>query len=120
MKLTFWERKVLKNTQITLKYQHSSTLSHISAELLFDKYSIGGHNCMKNIFQKMGCCACGDDDKEDHHDIRNGLQKSRGCTDILCCAIYMAFIAFWVFISVTAFQNGNPYQVCTIKNDITR
>ena len=54
MKLTFWERKVLKNTQITLKYQHSSSLSHISGELLFDKYSIAGSYLYEKYFSEDG------------------------------------------------------------------
>ena len=37
-----------------------------------------------------------------------GPIKSRGCTDVLCLLLLLAFIGGWGFIAVMAFQWGNP------------
>jgi len=60
----------------------------------------------------MGCFTCGEDD-DDHkkHDIKTGLPKNRGCTDIICCVLFLGFIAFWIALSALAFQNGDPYKL---------
>jgi len=59
----------------------------------------------------MGCSSCGDDDSEEKFDIKQGPNKSRGCTDIICCIAYLAFIGFWLAIGAVAFQNGNPTHI---------
>ena len=60
----------------------------------------------------MGCFTCGDDDDEHKkHDIKNGLPKSRGCTDIICCVIFLGFIVFWIALAALAFQKGDPYKL---------
>ena len=40
-----------------------------------------------------------------------GPYKKRGCTDVLCCVLYLCFIGFWLAIGAVAFQNGNPTQI---------
>ena len=40
-----------------------------------------------------------------------GPNKSRGCTDVICCIVYLAFIGFWFAIAAVAFKNGNPTQI---------
>ena len=43
--------------------------------------------------------------------MTSGPNKSRGCTDIICCIVYLGFIGFWFAIGAVAFQNGNPTQL---------
>lgn len=40
-----------------------------------------------------------------------GPNKSRGCTDVICCIVYLAFIGFWFAIGAVAFQNGDPTKI---------
>merc|ERR1711935_106257 len=68
-------------------------------------------DCLTEI-RKMGCFTCGDDDDEHKkHDIKNGLPKSRGCTDIICCIVFLGFIVFWIALAALAFQKGDPYKL---------
>lgn len=56
-----------------------------------------------------------------------GPIKDRGCTDILCLLILLAFLGGWIFIAVMAFSWGDPMillypsnsdgQICGQKND---
>ena len=46
-------------------------------------------------------------------ELKNGPIADRGCTDILCCLIFMAFIVVLAGIMVYGFSNGNPYNLIT-------
>jgi len=59
----------------------------------------------------MGCFGNCDKEDEKEHDIRQGPNKNRGCTDIICALIYMAFMAFWIASGVMAFQSGDPMML---------
>ena len=39
--------------------------------------------------------------------------SDRSCTDILCCLIFIAFIAGMVFVAGTGFINGDPLLLLT-------
>ncbi|XP_069120217.1 choline transporter-like protein 2 isoform X1 [Argopecten irradians] len=39
----------------------------------------------------------------------NGPIKKRSCTDIICCLLFIIFIAGFAGVSYLAFANGNPY-----------
>lgn len=65
----------------------------------------------------MGCC-CGGDGEETEGDQYGkpnaykadfkGPVKNRSCTDILCCLIFLAFIAGYIVIALFAWLNGDP------------
>ena len=40
-----------------------------------------------------------------------GPIKDRGCTDVLCFLLLIAFLAGWVVVGIYAFQNGNPLKL---------
>jgi len=50
--------------------------------------------------------------KEDNPDGK-GLVRDRGCTDCLCCAIFLAFIVATVGISAMGFKQGDPAKLLT-------
>lgn len=43
--------------------------------------------------------------------LENGPLANRGCTDILCCIIFILFIGLCIYITVTAFSKGNPWNL---------
>jgi len=57
----------------------------------------------------MGCCGGEDDDTIDI--TKGGLVKKRGCTDILCLAVFIAFCGMWITLAGVAFQNGDPAKM---------
>lgn len=40
--------------------------------------------------------------------LANGPIEKRGCTDILCCLIFVAFFWGWIGCTIWGFSNGNP------------
>ena len=43
------------------------------------------------------------------HDLtKEGPIKNRGCTDIICLLLFLAFIGGWIAVGIYGFQNGNP------------
>ena len=40
-------------------------------------------------------------------DFRGPIDK-RGCTDVLCLLLLLAFLGGWIFVAYMAFQHGNP------------
>ena len=47
----------------------------------------------------------------DKEDIRDGPVKKRGCTDILCLLLFLAFIGGWIFVAYLAFSQGDIDKV---------
>lgn len=45
--------------------------------------------------------------------IENGPAEDRGCTDILCCLIFVAFLVAWIVIFFYGVLNGKPGQLLT-------
>ena len=37
--------------------------------------------------------------------------NDRGCTDILCCLVFIAFIVVFVGVAGYGFTNGDPYKL---------
>lgn len=67
----------------------------------------------------MGGCCCGGGPNEEtegdqygkakaHDPHFRGPIKSRSCTDILCCLIFMVFIVGYIIIALFAWLNGDP------------
>jgi hypothetical protein len=58
-----------------------------------------------------------DKDKENdtlpRGDLKNGPVQDRGCTDILCCLVFMAFIVVFSGVIIYGFSNGDPYKLVT-------
>lgn len=54
-----------------------------------------------------------DFDREDgkHNLAQEGPIKNRGCTDVLCLLLFIAFVAGWIVVGVYAFANGNPLKL---------
>ena len=44
-------------------------------------------------------------------ELANGPIEERGCTDILCCLLFIACLVGMVIVSVVAFKNGHPNQL---------
>ena len=47
----------------------------------------------------------------DKEDVRDGPVKKRGCTDILCLLLFLAFIGGWIFVAYLAFSQGDIDKV---------
>ena len=43
--------------------------------------------------------------------LEKGPIKNRGCTDILCFLLLIAFLGGWVVVGIYAFGNGNPLKL---------
>jgi flagellar biosynthesis protein FliP len=43
-----------------------------------------------------------------HEDLRDGPLKKRRCTDLLCLAVFLAFLCAVVGVSIVGFMNGDP------------
>ena len=46
--------------------------------------------------------------KEEHNPSHHGPIKNRGCTDIICLLIFLAFCVGWAVIGIYGFANGDP------------
>ncbi|CAJ0949620.1 unnamed protein product [Ranitomeya imitator] len=46
----------------------------------------------------------------------NGPIKNRGCTDIICCVLFMVFILGYIVVGVLAWVYGDPRQVIYPRN----
>ena len=44
-------------------------------------------------------------------DVRDGPVRKRGCTDILCSLLFLAFIGGWIFVAYLAFSKGDIDKV---------
>lgn len=45
--------------------------------------------------------------------LNNGPVNDRGCTDILCCLIFVAFIVVFVGVAGYGWSNGQPHLLLT-------
>lgn len=43
--------------------------------------------------------------------LENGPLNQRGCTDILCCILFIVFTALTIYITATAFSKGDPWRL---------
>jgi hypothetical protein len=43
--------------------------------------------------------------------LENGPLTQRGCTDILCCLIFILFTGLTIYITATAFSKGDPWKL---------
>lgn len=43
--------------------------------------------------------------------LENGPLANRGCTDIICCLIFLLFVGLCIYITATAFSKGNPWNL---------
>ena len=47
--------------------------------------------------------------REKKHDLSKlGPIKNRGCTDIICLLLFLAFIGGWIAVGIYGFSHGNP------------
>lgn len=46
-------------------------------------------------------------------DIENGPSQNRGCTDIICCLIFLVFLGAYFFTFGYGVTNGNPWLLMT-------
>ena len=51
------------------------------------------------------------EDFEIDQEIENGPRVNRGCTDILCCFLFLAFTFGMVVIASYAWAHGNPAKL---------
>lgn len=40
-------------------------------------------------------------------ELRHGPVSNRSCTDVICCLIFLGFLAFIVFINIHSFVKGD-------------
>jgi len=52
-----------------------------------------------------------DEGKLTSNELRNGPLAERGCTDIFCCLIFIAFVILSSALAIYAFKNGNPSKL---------
>lgn len=45
--------------------------------------------------------------------LNQGPVMDRGCTDILCCLIFVAFLVVFVGVAGYGFTNGDPVRLLT-------
>lgn len=45
--------------------------------------------------------------------LQNGPTTNRGCTDILCCLIFTAFMALYIIIFFVGVTRGKPWLLVT-------
>ena len=68
----------------------------------------------------MGKGRCGGDEDEDETDAYDpsdkGPNSKRGCTDVPCLLLLVAFIAAWVGVGFYSFAFGNPAQLIHPSN----
>ena len=68
----------------------------------------------------MGKGRCGEDEDEDETDAYDpsdkGPNSKRGCTDVPCLLLLVAFIAAWVGVGFYSFAFGNPAQLIHPSN----
>ena len=51
--------------------------------------------------------------------ISNGLKEDRGCTDILCLLVWIAFLGSVVFLAVYGAKTGNiPKLIAPVNGDL--
>ena len=62
---------------------------------------MGSSNQVEDIKQRHGTA-------HKHDPNFRGPTKNRGCTDILCLLLLIAFVVGWVIVGVFAIQWGNP------------
>lgn len=43
--------------------------------------------------------------------LENGPMNDRGCTDILCCLMFILLTGLTVYITATAFSKGDPWRL---------
>lgn len=54
----------------------------------------------------------GDSEKADIPDeLRHGPVQQRSCTDVICCLMFVAFLAFVVFVNVQSFAKSDVTKV---------
>lgn len=51
------------------------------------------------------------DEAKEKGTYKGGPVMERGCTDIPCCCIFIAFIAALVGASAYGYKNGDPYKL---------
>jgi hypothetical protein len=49
--------------------------------------------------------------------LENGPTQDRGCTDIICCLIFILFMAGWIFIFAYGVSKGDPGKLMTPFNE---
>lgn len=49
--------------------------------------------------------------KKSEADISSGIVKERGCTDIICCFIFVAHIVAWVVVTGMSIMDGDPAKL---------
>ena len=53
----------------------------------------------------------GNSDSKKHNLAKEGPIKNRGCTDILCLLLFIAFLVGWGVVGYYGFKNGNPIKL---------
>jgi hypothetical protein len=43
--------------------------------------------------------------------LENGPSRDRGCTDIICCILFILFIGGCIWVTSTAFSRGDPWKL---------
>ena len=50
----------------------------------------------------------GSAESKEHNPSHQGPIKNRGCTDIICLLLFLAFCVGWAVIGIYGFVNGDP------------
>lgn len=53
------------------------------------------------------------ENSSDKHDLskEGGPIRNRGCTDVICLLLFLAFLVGWVVVGIYAFENGKPLRL---------
>ena len=54
-----------------------------------------------------------DKDTMPRDELKNGPIQNRGCTDFLCCLLFIVFFAGFAGVHWYGIQNGDPYLLLT-------
>lgn len=72
---------------------------------------------MSKVETEKSANTLSDKDKEKdtlpRSELQNGPIQNRGCTDILCCLIFVAFIVVLVGVGSYGLSNGKPMNLLT-------
>ena len=72
---------------------------------IFQRLYEGGQDENKNRLQnKYGKDV--DNYNFDKNKINDGINKNRGCTDIICLIVFLAFLGSLGYLTVHSYQNG--------------
>jgi choline transporter-like protein 2/4/5 len=64
----------------------------------------------------MGVGRCGGEEDEEYDPSNRGPNSKRGCTDVPCLLLLLAFIGGWIGVGAYSFTFGNPAQLIYPSN----